>query len=67
MSISVSAGAPSGSWNLMQFLVKHSGLVEFSGWGNKVQGEELCDDDGRNASEEQVQKTPCATNLLIAS
>ena len=67
-SISVSdQGAHSGSWNLMQFLVKHSGLVEFSGWGNKLQGEELCDDDRRNGSEEQVQKTPCATNLLIAS
>ena len=44
----------------MQFLVKHCGSVVLSGWGNKPQGAEFCD-DRRNATKEQ--KTPCGTNL----
>ena len=60
VSISVSdPGWPPGNWNLMQFLVKHSGAERSSGQGESLQGEEFCE-DWRNATKEQ--KTPCGTN-----
>ena len=42
VSISVNdPGAPSGSWNLMQFVVKHNGLVLSSGTEGQVPGRGL--------------------------
>ena len=57
VSISVSdPGWPPGSWNLMQFLVKHSGAEQSSGQGGSLRGVEFCEDW---SSATKKQNIPC--------